>query len=296
MTGPWAPARVRHRPATMSNRFQRELDVAKAVAREAGEIVLASYARVSEADIDEKGRNDFVTVVDHASQRAIVAGIRAAFPDDYIVAEESLLPEVNAGKDPRGRRWYIDPLDGTTNYIHAYPMFAVTLALAVSGRTVVGVTYAPRDRELFHATRGGGAFLNESPIRVSSLSDENRILLGTGFPFRARHLLSLYLESFAHFFNHARGVRRGGAAALDLAYVAAGRLDGFWELTLSPWDIAAGVILIEEAGGRVTDFFRGDSYLESGHVVATNGLLHEWMCDGIAAVFPRDGDYSRLRD
>ena len=130
-------------------------------------------------------------------------------------------------------------------------------------------------------------------MHTSRLSDHNRILLGTGFPFRARHLLDIYLKSFAHFFNQARGVRRGGAAALDLAYVAAGRLDGFWELTLSPWDIAAGVLLVEEAGGRVTDFFGGDTYLESGHVIVTNGLLHEWMCDGIAAVFPRDGDYSR---
>lgn len=274
--------------------LQRELEVATSVARAAGEVVMASYAKVSEADVDQKGKNDFVTVVDHASQKIIVDGLRRAFPDDFIVAEENLAPEVNAGRDPRGRRrWYIDPLDGTTNYIHAYPVFAVTLALEIDGRLMVAVTYAPRDRELFHAVRGQGAFLNGGPMHTSRLSDHNRILLGTGFPFRARHLLDIYLKSFAYFFNHARGVRRGGAAALDLAYVAAGRLDGFWELTLSPWDIAAGVLLIEEAGGRVTDFFGGDTFLESGHVVATNGLLHDWMCDGIAAVFPRDGNYAR---
>ena len=274
--------------------LQRELEVAKSVAKAAGEIVMASYARIAEGDVDEKGSNDFVTVVDHASQKIIVDGLRRAFPDDFIVAEESLLPEVNAGRNPRGsRRWYIDPLDGTTNYIHAYPVFAVTLALEIDGRLMVAVTYAPRDRELFHAVRGQGAFLNDAPMHTSRLSDHNRILLGTGFPFRARRLLDIYLKSFAHFFNQARGVRRGGAAALDLAYVAAGRLDGFWELTLSPWDIAAGVLLIEEAGGRVTDFFGGDTYLATGHLIATNGLLHEWMCDGIAAVFPRDGNYSR---
>ncbi len=274
--------------------LQRELEVAKSVAKAAGEIVMASYARIAEGDVDEKGSNDFVTVVDHASQKIIVDGLRRAFPDDFIVAEESLLPEVNAGRSPRGsRRWYIDPLDGTTNYIHAYPVFAVTLALEIDGRLMVAVTYAPRDRELFHAVRGQGAFLNDAPMHTSRLSDHNRILLGTGFPFRARRLLDIYLKSFAHFFNQARGVRRGGAAALDLAYVAAGRLDGFWELTLSPWDIAAGVLLIEEAGGRVTDFFGGDTYLATGHLIATNGLLHEWMCDGIAAVFPRDGNYSR---
>jgi myo-inositol-1(or 4)-monophosphatase len=274
--------------------LQKELEVAKSVAKAAGQIVMASYARVAESDVDQKGSNDYVTVVDHASQKIIVDGLRRAFPDDYIVAEESLAPEVNAGRDPRAsRRWYIDPLDGTTNYIHAYPVFAVTLALEIDGRLMVAVTNAPRDRELFHAVRGQGAFMNDVPMHTSRLSNHNRILLGTGFPFRARHLLDIYLKSFAHFFNQARGVRRGGAAALDLAYVAAGRLDGFWELTLSPWDIAAGVLLIEEAGGRVTDFFGGDTYLESGHVIATNGLLHEWMCDGISGIFPRDGNYSR---
>jgi len=274
--------------------LQKELEVAKTVAQAAGQIVMASYARVAESDVDQKGSNDYVTVVDHASQKIIVDGLRRAFPDDYIVAEESLAPEVNAGRDPRAsRRWYIDPLDGTTNYIHAYPVFAVTLALEIDGRLMVAVTNAPRDRELFHAVRGQGAFMNDVPMHASRLSNHNRILLGTGFPFRARHLLDIYLKSFAHFFNQARGVRRGGAAALDLAYVAAGRLDGFWELTLSPWDIAAGVLLIEEAGGRVTDFFGGDTYLESGHVIATNGLLHEWMCDGIGGIFPRDGNYSR---
>ncbi|HEU4928642.1 MAG TPA: inositol monophosphatase family protein [Candidatus Krumholzibacteria bacterium] len=277
----------------MGNDLQRELDVAQTVAKAAGDIVMASYARVTESDVNEKGRHDYVTVVDRASQDVIVAGIRRAFPDDFIVAEESLEPEVNAGRNPRGRRWYIDPLDGTTNYIHAYPVFAVTLALEVDARLMVAVTYAPRDDELFCAVRGQGAFLNGEPMHVSRLHDHSRILLGTGFPFRARHLLDVYLKSFAYFFNHARGVRRGGAAALDLAYVAAGRLDGFWELTLSSWDIAAGVLLIEEAGGRVTDFFGGDTYLTSGHVIATNGLLHDWMLEGIAAVFPRDGNYSR---
>jgi myo-inositol-1(or 4)-monophosphatase len=273
------------------SRFQAELDAARGLARQAGEVVLASYARITEQDVDEKGRNDYVTVVDHASQRVVVDGLRRAFPRDTIVAEETLAAGFNDGSDPR-RRWYIDPLDGTTNYIHAYPMFAVTLALEVEGRMAVAVTYAPLHRELFHAVRGEGAFMNDIPMHVSRVHRENRILLGTGFPFRARHLLDIYLQSFAHFFKRARGIRRGGAAALDLAYVASGRLDGFWELTLSPWDMAAGVLLIEEAGGRVTDFFGGDTYLTTGHVIASNGLLHEWMAEGIAAVFPRDGDYS----
>jgi myo-inositol-1(or 4)-monophosphatase len=274
------------------NPYQRELDVARALAREAGEVVSASYSRITEQDVDEKGRNDFVTVVDHASQKVIVEGLRRAFPSDTIVAEETLAADFNRGADPR-RRWYIDPLDGTTNYIHAYPMFAVTMALEVDGRMTVAATYSPLHREMFHAVRGHGAFLNDVPIHVSRAGVNSPIMLGTGFPFRARHLLDIYLKSFALFFNNSRGVRRGGAAALDLAYVAAGRLDGFWELTLSPWDMAAGVLLIEEAGGRVTDFFGGDTYLASGHVIATNGLLHKWMQDGIGGIFPRDGDYSK---
>jgi myo-inositol-1(or 4)-monophosphatase len=272
--------------------FERELEVARAAALQAGEIISASYSRISEHDVDEKGRNDFVTVVDHESQRVVVAALRAVFPKDTIIAEESLAAGFNDGADPR-RRWYIDPLDGTTNYIHAYPVFAVTLALEVDGEMVVAVTYSPVHREMFHAVRGAGAFLNDTRMSVSRVSEESRILLGTGFPFRARHLLDIYLKSFALFFNRARGVRRGGAAALDLAYVAAGRLDGFWELTLSSWDIAAGVLLVEEAGGRVTDFFGGRTFLTSGHIIVTNGLLHDWMLEGIAAVFPRDGDYSK---
>ena len=273
--------------------FQHELDVARTLAVQAGEIVRASYAKLGEGDVDEKGRNDFVTVVDHKSQRVIVEGLRRSFPDDFIVAEEKLPDGTNHGREASRRRWYIDPLDGTTNYIHAYPHFAVTVALQVEGRMVVGVTYAPLLDETFTAVRGEGAFLNGRPIHVSRLKDENRILLGTGFPFRARHLLDVYLRSFAHFFHHARGIRRGGSAAMDLAYVAAGRFDAFWEMTLSPWDIAAGTLLIEEAGGRVTDFFGGDTWLESGHVIASNGLLHPWMQDGIGSIFPQDGDYSK---
>ena len=275
------------------SQLQHELDVARSLAREAGGIARAFYAKLTESDVDEKGRNDFVTVVDHEAQRVIVEGLRREFPDDFIVAEETLAPGVNDGREESARRWYIDPLDGTTNYIHAYPHFAVTMALAVEGRTSVAVTYAPLLDEMFTAIRGQGCRLNDKPVHVSRLQDQNRILLGTGFPFRARHLLDTYLQSFAHFFHHARGIRRGGSAAMDLAYVAAGRFDGFWEMTLSPWDIAAGVLLIEEAGGRVTDFFLGDTYLESGHIIATNGLLHDWMADGIAQIFPRDVDYSK---
>ena len=215
--------------------FNTELSVAKAAAVEAGDIARASYARLDEKDVGEKGVNDLVTVVDVEAQKAIVSRIRSSFPSDFIIAEEKLEPEVNEGLDPRGgRRWYIDPLDGTTNYIHAYPTFAVNVALEVDRKMSVGVTYGTLRDEMFYAARGSGAFLNGKPIKVSGISAGDRTLLGTGFPFRARRYLDIYLESFKYFFNNSRGIRRAGSAALDFAYVAAGRLDAFWEMTLSP--------------------------------------------------------------
>ena len=271
--------------------YERERDVALSAAREAGAVVMESYAQLNEGDIGEKGKNDMVTVVDHRSQAIVVQALRKAFPDDFIVAEEDLAESVNAGLDPEGeRRWYIDPLDGTTNYIHAYPMFAASIALEAAGEMVMGVTFDPMRDELFHAVRGGGAYLNNEPIGVSAVSSKVRTLLATGFPFRARHYLDDYLKTFRFFFNNSRGIRRGGSAALDLAYVAIGRVDAFWEMTLSPWDMAAGVILIEEAGGRVTDFFGEKNSLDNGHIVATNGAFHDWMCENIQSVFPKGTD------
>jgi myo-inositol-1(or 4)-monophosphatase len=276
--------------------LQKELAAAIGAARAAGRIVRESYARLTESDVSEKAVNDMVTTVDVASQGIVVGAIRTAFPNDYIIAEENLAPEVNEGRDRDGsRRWYIDPLDGTTNYVHAYPMFAVSIALEIDRRMMVGVTYAPLSDEMFHAVRGHGAFVDDKPMRVSSVSARNRMLLGTGFPFRARRYLDVYLKSFAHFFNASRGIRRAGSATLDFAFVAAGRLDGFWELTLSPWDMAAGVVLIEEAGGRVTDFFGGTSYLETGHIVATNNRFHDAMIEGLGRFFDPREDYT-LRD
>jgi myo-inositol-1(or 4)-monophosphatase len=279
----------------MSN-FQRELELAQTATRAAGDIIRESYAKLREGDVGEKAVNDLVTVVDVRAQETVVEHIRSAFPGDYIVAEEDLDPEVNKGIDPQGgRRWYIDPLDGTTNYIHAYPVFASSVALEVEGEMSVGVTYGPMMDEMFTGSRGGGAYLNGIPIRVSNVTAKNRTLFGTGFPFRARRYLDVYLESFKYFFNHSRGVRRGGSATLDFAYLAAGRLDAFWEMTLSPWDMAAGVVLIEEAGGRVTDFFGGSRYIEEGHVVASNNCFHDWMLEELGKVFTEGEDY-QLRD
>jgi myo-inositol-1(or 4)-monophosphatase len=279
----------------MSN-YEGELGVARTAALSAGEVIRNSYTRLGEKDVGEKAANDLVTVVDVEAQKRVVERLRSSYPGDFIVAEEELAPEVNEGLDPEGsRRWFIDPLDGTTNYIHSYPMFAVSVALEVDRRMVVGVTYGPMLDELFTAVRGGGAFLGDKPIAVSRITAGNRTLMGTGFPFRARRYLDIYLKSFKYFFNNSRGVRRAGSATLDFAYVAAGRLDAFWEMTLSPWDMAAGIVLIEEAGGRVTDFFGGDRYLEDGHVVASNGLFHDWMLEELGKIFTEGEDYN-LRD
>jgi myo-inositol-1(or 4)-monophosphatase len=226
--------------------YESELDIARTAAREAGKVILASYASLKASDVSEKAEYDLVTTVDLESQEAIVSRIRSAFPGDLIIAEESMGFDINRGVDKESpRRWYIDPLDGTTNYIHAFPIFAVSMALEEAGTLVLGLTYDPLREEFFHAVRGRGAFLNDQPIRVSRVSDRRRTLLGTGFPFRARMFLDDYLKTFRFFFNHARGIRRAGSATLDFAYLAAGRLDAFWELTLSPWDIAAGVVLVE---------------------------------------------------
>jgi myo-inositol-1(or 4)-monophosphatase len=283
------------RTETMNN-FEKELRTARRAVMQAGELVRQSYATLRDADIREKHTNDLVTTVDLKAQEILVTSIRKSFKEDFIVAEEHMSDEVNRGiGEAAPRRWFMDPLDGTTNYIHTFPMFAVSVALECGGDLVMGITYDPLRDELFHAVRGEGAYLNDRPIHVSKMEDRRRTLLGTGFPFRARKYLDDYLKTFHYFFTNARGVRRAGSATLDLAYVAAGRLDAFWELTLSPWDLAAGVVLIEEAGGRVTDFFGGRSFLESGHIVAGNGKFHDWMLEAIQKVFPPGGDY-RLPD
>ena len=273
--------------------YENELATAQDAARKAGAIIKRSYAGLNASDVTEKRVNDMVTVVDIESQAMVVSMVRAKFPEDFIVAEENLEPEVNEGRDENGpRRWYIDPLDGTTNYIHAYPMFAASIALEYEGEMVLGVTYDPMRDEMFHAVRGEGAYLNGERIHVSKISERNRTLFATGFPFRARSFLDDYLKLFKFFFNNARGIRRAGSATLDLAYVACGRVDAFWELTLSPWDMAAGVILVEEAGGCVSDFWSGKDSLANGHIVATNGSFHDWMLEHIQEVFPVGTDLS----
>lgn len=270
-------------------------DFIGSMAREAGELLLAGLGRLTASEIDFKGRRDMVTVVDRQIEEFIGGRIQAAFPDDAILAEESIR---QAGTS--GRVWIVDPLDGTTNFVHGHPMVSISIALAdgyagppvaneadwgpaASGffrpgnrpRLLAGVVHAPIMGETFRAQRGEGAYLNGRRLRVSREGDLVRSLVATGFGYRLQELANSNLGNFGRVALVAQGVRRGGSAALDLAYVAAGRFEAFWELYLKPWDVAAGMLLVEEAGGRVTDCAGGPDAHEASGILATNGWLHE---------------------
>lgn len=244
--------------------MQPMLKIAVRAARGAGNVITRNMARLDSIAIETKDRNDFVTEVDREAEDVIISTLRRAFPDHAILAEES---GVTAGDD---FQWIIDPLDGTTNFLHGFPQFAVSIALRHKGRLEQAVVYNPVSQELFTASRGGGAMLNDRRIRVSNRKGLDGALLGTGFPFKAQHHLESYLDMFRALFPQTAGIRRPGSAALDLAFVAAGRLDGFWEIGLNTWDMAAGVLLIQEAGGLSSDFSGGNNHLESGNLVSGN--------------------------
>jgi myo-inositol-1(or 4)-monophosphatase len=241
------------------------LGIAVRAARRAGAIINRAARDIDVLSVTRKRHNDFVTEVDKAAEQAIIEILHRAYPDHAILAEESGATAGTAGESEY--TWIIDPLDGTTNFIHGFPQYAVSIGLRHKGVLVQGVVYDPTNNELFTASRGQGAFLNERRIRVSKRIRLNEALIGTGFPFRDFEGLDEYLSMFRELTARTAGLRRAGAAALDIAYVAAGRLDGFWEMGLSPWDMAAGALMVQEAGGLVGDF-RGDSgYLESGRMV-----------------------------
>ncbi|ANA40869.1 MULTISPECIES: inositol monophosphatase family protein [Geobacter] len=252
------------------------LAVAAEAARRAGK--LQRERLWTDHDIRYKGEIDLVTEVDEACEELIVATIRAAFPDHDILAEEQTR-ETGTSR----YRWIVDPLDGTTNYAHGFPWFCVSIALEIDGEMAVGVVYQPVMDELFSAVKGEGAFVNGRPIHVSSRAPLNQCLLATGFPYDRTRGNENNIDNFYCFQFAARAVRRAGAAALDLACVAAGRLDGYWELKLKPWDVAAGCLLVTEAGGRVTTH-NGDPFSVSEHrILASNGLIHDEMLAVLAA-------------
>lgn len=237
------------------------LTIAVKAARRAGGIINRAARDLDGITITAKRRNDFVTEVDKAAEAAIIETLKKAYPDHAILAEES------GASGDSDYTWIIDPLDGTTNFIHGFPQYAVSIGLQHRGVITQGVVYDPTRNELFTATRGRGAFLDDRRIRVSKRTQLDDSLIGTGFPFRDGAHLNEYVRAFRGVTQQSAGIRRAGAAALDLAYVAAGRLDAFWEIGLAPWDMAAGSLLLIEAGGLVSDFDGEANYLSAGQIV-----------------------------
>ena len=244
------------------------LTIAVRAARRAGEVIARSMDRVDTLTVSAKGPADFVSEIDQRAEQAIIETIHRSYPQHAFLAEES---------GPQGEGdlvWIIDPLDGTTNYLHGFPVFSVSIALRVRGRLEVGVVYDPVRQELFTAVNGQGAALDDKRIRVGRRQHLRDALLGTGFPYRDMTHLDEFMRIFRALVPETAGIRRPGSAALDLAYVACGRLDGFWEAGLKPWDMAAGALLVQEAGGIVSDFAGDSAFLETGNVVAGNSRLH----------------------
>lgn len=254
---------------TPGSRYAREFEIASLAAREAGLRMLAERAELDMDDIAEKGPNDFVTGADKALERLIRERIAGVFPDDMFLGEES------GGEKPgSGRLWIVDPIDGTTNFIHRIPFSCVSIGLAVDGAVQVGAIYDPFQDELFAGLRDAGAWLNGVDMRVSSCAEVRRALIATGFPSRFKESMGAYLEQFGAVSRAAAGVRRAGSAALDLAYVACGRFDGFWEPRLSAWDMAAGALLVEIAGGITGDQEARPWTLEARGIIAANERIY----------------------
>ncbi|MDA8104441.1 MAG: inositol monophosphatase family protein [Nitrospiraceae bacterium] len=262
------------------NLLNEFLKTAVSAARLAGDIIIKNLGHLSKEDVQTKQAFDFVTKVDRWSEAVIMQTLREKFPSHRFLTEETLKQE-----DTGEYRWIIDPLDGTTNYIHSYPMFAVSIALEYESEIIMGVVFDPLKDELFHAVRGGGSFLNNRKITVSGVASLEKSLVATGFPFRSKEMIDHYLHAFKEIFREVSDIRRAGSAAIDLSYVAAGRFEGFFELKLSPWDVAAGALLIEEAGGIVTDFGGGKEYLSSGNIVAGNRYIQPQIFEAIKQVF-----------
>ena len=258
------------------------VNIAVRAARRAGELMIRQLNQLDQLEVTEKGRNEFVTQIDRAAEAAIIEVIRDHYPDHAILAEES------GAAGEHEYQWIIDPLDGTTNYVHGFPVFAVSIAVAQRGELQHGVVYDPMRQEIFAASRGSGALLDGRRIRVSKRPSLQHALIGTGFPYRMnlKHI-DRYLQMLRAVMLETAGVRRPGSAALDLCYVAAGRVDGFWELGLSKWDVAAGALIIREAGGRISDFRGTDGFLETGNIVAGNPKVYAALSK-LLAPYARD--------
>jgi len=258
------------------------LNTAVKAARRAGRIIVRSFDRGDTLSIDRKGFNDFVSEVDRAAEEEIIEVLRHAYPGHGILAEES---GEQAGGD---YQWIIDPLDGTTNFLHGFPQCAVSIALRHKDRLEQAVVFDPLRDELFTASAGGGAHLNNRRIRVSRARKLDQALIGTGFPFRSMEHLDSSLRTMKELLPRTSGIRRPGSAALDLAWVACGRFDGFWETGLEPWDLAGGCLLIREAGGLISDLENGGRYLETGGIVAGNPYIQPLLLAVVQKHYPSD--------
>lgn len=245
------------------------LNIAVRAARNGGKVIIRSFEQLDKVEVNSKGSNDFVTSADIAAEEAIIETLRKSYPEHTIIGEES---GVLTGKDD-DYQWIIDPLNGTSNFIKGIPQFAVSIALKVKGKLDQAVIFDPIRGELFTASRGKGAQLNNMRIRVKSHKDLSATILATGFPFKQRQHTKAYMAMFASLFDKTSDMRRAGSPALDLAYVAAGRVDGYFEIGLKPWESAAGELLIIEAGGLVTDFTGGHNHTQSGNTVASSTRL-----------------------
>lgn len=266
----------------------RELDTAILAARTAGKITLDRFGELSSPEIATKEFKDFVTEVDKACEAAISSIITDAFPDDSLLCEEGTLAQGLSG-----RTWIVDPLDGTLNFIHSFPVFSISIALRGSDGTILcGVVYQPVLDELFTAEKGMGACLNGKPITVSSRSETDTFLIATGLPFKEYHYIESYVAMLKEVIRDSAGIRRAGSAAIDLAYTACGRFDGFWEYKLYPWDFAAGVLLVNEAGGTVTDFEGNTDVFQKQSIIAGNGITHPMLLEKALRHFSRNSPLS----
>ena len=266
------------------------LNIMIKAARRASQKINRATNNLEHLKITTKQQNDYVTEVDKAAEVAIIEVLQEAYPDYGILAEESA-PTIS-DENRRDYQWIIDPLDGTTNFIHGFPQYAVSIALAYKGQVQQALVYDVISNEMFTASKGGGAFLNERRIRVSGRIRLEDALIGTGLPFRAFDHVDTFLAVFKEFTQRSSGVRRAGSAALDLAYVASGRLDGFWEFGLMPWDMAAGCLLVSEAGGLVSDLAGGENYLTTGNLIAGSPKIFAQIMQTIDSHRPRNNSLS----
>lgn len=257
------------------------IEIAKKAALAAGEILIEHFGKLAADAIRQKSVNDFISFVDETAEQAIISIIKDSFPDHSFLAEE-----IGRSSHTSPYHWIIDPLDGTKNYLSGIPVFAVSIALQHNDELILGVINDPMRKELFSAEKGQGAFLNDQPIHVSPKENLADCLLATGFPFKAKHLLKDYLQAFESVFQSCVSMRRMGAAAIDLAYVACGRFDAYWELGISPWDVAAGAVIIREAGGHVSDFWNNPFFLNNSYIIASNGTIHRALSEKIQDAFP----------